>query len=44
MAYLKMYSSYEELKSDRVKRSLTKKEKERQNKAVQSLNRLKKVK
>jgi len=43
MASLQLYSSYSELKHDRVERPLTQKEKVRQEKAVQSLSRIKKV-
>jgi hypothetical protein len=43
MASLKLYSSYNELKNDRVERLLTQKEKLRQEKAVQSLSKIKKV-
>jgi hypothetical protein len=43
MPFLKLYSSYNDLKNDRVERPLTPKEKVRQEKAVQSLNNLKKV-
>ena len=43
MASLQLYSSYSELKRDRVERPLTQKEKLRQDKAVQSLHKIKKV-
>ncbi|MFM9838368.1 MAG: hypothetical protein ACKVOQ_08900 [Cyclobacteriaceae bacterium] len=43
MASLQLYSSYNELKKDRVKRPLTQKEKLRQEKAVKSLSKIKKV-
>lgn len=43
MASLQLYSSYSELKNDRVERPLTQKEKLRQQKAVQSLSKMKKV-
>ena len=43
MASLQLYSSYNELKYDRVERPLTQKEKLRQEKAVQSLSKIKKV-
>jgi hypothetical protein len=40
-AKLELYSTFEELKSDRVERRLTKVEKTKQEKATQSLNKLK---
>jgi hypothetical protein len=43
MAFLQLYGSYSELKHDRVERPLTQKEKLRQEKAVQSLSKIKKV-
>jgi len=43
MASLQLYSSYSELKQDRVERPLTHKEKLRQEKAVQTLRKIKKV-
>lgn len=43
MASLQLYSSYDELKNDRVERPLTQKEKARQKKATRSLNKIKKV-
>jgi len=43
MASLQLYSSYNELKKDRVERPLSQKEKLRQKKATQSLNKIKKV-
>ena len=43
MASLKLYHSYDELKKDRVERTLTQKEKLSQKKAAQSLKRIKKV-
>jgi hypothetical protein len=43
MASLLLYSSYEELKRDRVERPLTQKEELRQKRAAQSLNKIKKV-
>jgi hypothetical protein len=43
MASLQLYSSYKELKKDRVERPLTQEEKLRQEKAVQSLSKLKKA-
>lgn len=43
MASLQLYSSYDELKSDRVERPLTQEEKARQKKATRSLNKIKKV-
>lgn len=43
MASLQLYSAYSELKQDRVERPLTQKEKLRQEKAVQSLSKIKKV-
>ena len=43
MAYLRLYSSYEELKKDRVERPLTQREKLRQKRAAESLKKIKKV-
>lgn len=43
MASLQLYSSYDELKKDRLERSLTQKEKLRQKRATQSLKKIKKV-
>lgn len=43
MASLQIFSSYDELKKDRLERSLTQKEKLRQKKATQSLKKIKKV-
>ena len=43
MASLQLYSSFDELKNDRVERPLTQKEKLRQKRAAQSLTKIKKV-
>lgn len=42
MASLQLFSSYDELKMERVERPLTQKEKLRQKKAAKSLNKIKK--
>ena len=42
MPSVKLYSSFEELKADRVKRPLTQQEKVRQEKATESLKKIKK--
>ena len=43
MTSIQLYSSYDELKKDRIKRSLTQEEKLRQKRAAQSLKKIKKV-
>jgi hypothetical protein len=43
MAFLQLYGSYDELKKDRVERTLTQAEKLRQKRATQSLGKIKKV-
>jgi len=43
MASLQLYSSYSDLKHDRVERPLTQEEKSRQKKAAQSLSKIKKA-
>lgn len=43
MASIQLFSSYDELKKDRLERSLTQKEKLGQKKATQSLKKIKKV-
>lgn len=43
MAFLKLYSSYDELKKDRAERPLTQKEKNSQKKATRSLRKIQKV-
>ncbi len=43
MASLQLYSSYDELKKDRVERTLTQAEKLRQKKTSQSITKIKKV-
>lgn len=43
MASIQLYSSFDELKKDRLERSLTQKEKLRQKNATQSLKKIKKV-